>query len=95
MSGTHETEPGCRWKQCVFPSRGRPPATRWPWRAPARPNEPGGYLPVNQLPPDRDDAALDPATRAKLEAEMIAARDRQAAASAASTAAPSPNTGSK
>lgn len=62
--------------------------------ASARPNEQGSYLPVNALPPDRDDAAMDPATRAKLEAEMIAARDRQAAASAASTA-PSPTTPSK
>jgi hypothetical protein len=65
-----------------------------PGGAPARSNEQGAYLPVNALPPDRDDAAMDPATRAKLEAEMVAARDRQAAASAASTA-PSPATPSK
>jgi hypothetical protein len=57
---------------------------------PARPSEPAGYLPVNQLPPDRDDTEMDPATRARLEAELIAARDRQAAASAASTATPVP-----
>ena len=57
---------------------------------PARSSEPAGYLPVNQLPPDRDDTEMDPATRAKLEAELIAARDRQAAASAASTATPVP-----
>jgi hypothetical protein len=66
-----------------------------PASAPARSNEQGSYLPVNQLPPDRDDTELDPATRAKLEAELIAARDRQAAASAASTSGTSSNTGSK
>jgi PBP1b-binding outer membrane lipoprotein LpoB len=61
-----------------------------PASAPARPAEPAGYLPVNQLPPDRDDTEMDPATRAKLEADLIAARDRQAAASAASTTTPVP-----
>ena len=66
-----------------------------PTSAPARPSEPAGYLPVNQLPPDRDDTEMDPATRAKLEADLIAARERQAAASAASTATPAPNTASK
>lgn len=66
-----------------------------PAAAPARSAEPAGYLPVNQLPPDRDDTEMDPATRARLEAELIAARDRQAAASAASTAAPTPNTAAK
>ena len=66
-----------------------------PASAPARPSEPAGYLPVNQLPPDRDDTEMDPATRAKLEADLIAARERQAAASAASTAVPGPNTASK
>ena len=50
-----------------------------PADAPAAPKEPGAYLPVNDLPPDRDEAAMDPATRAKIEAELIAARDRQAA----------------
>ena len=44
------------------------------------PKEPGGYLPVNDLPPDRDDSTMDPAQRAKIQAELIAARDRQAAA---------------
>jgi hypothetical protein len=52
-----------------------------PADAPARPKEPGGFLPVNDLPPNRDEAAMDPATRAKIQAELTAARDRQAAAS--------------
>lgn len=56
------------------------PGIGTPADAPAPPKEPGSYLPVNDLPPDRDDTAMDPATRAKVEADLIAARDRQAAA---------------
>jgi hypothetical protein len=52
-----------------------------PADAPARPKDANGYLPVNDLPPDRDEAAMDPAARAKIQAELIAARERQAAAS--------------
>jgi hypothetical protein len=58
------------------------PLAGTPADAPARPKEPGSYLPVNDLPPDRDDSAMDPAQRAKIQAELIAARDRQAAATA-------------
>ncbi len=43
----------------------------------------GAYLPVNQLPPARDEAAMDPAERAKVQKELVAARDRQAIAVAA------------
>ena len=50
-----------------------------PSDAPARPKEAGGYLPVHDLPPDRDEAAIQPAEQKKIEAELIAARDRQAA----------------
>jgi hypothetical protein len=67
------------------------------------------FLPVHDLPPDRDDAVITPDQRAKIEAELAAARDRQAQASAAqgpaaqnsaahNTAAQStaaPNTGAK
>ena len=42
------------------------------------PKDPGGYLPVHDLPPDRDEPELAPAERAKIEAELAAARDRQA-----------------
>ena|ERR1700736_4516492 len=59
-----------------------------PADAPARPKEPGSYLPVNNLPPDRDEEAMDPATRAKIKAELAAARDRQAAAAAAANGNP-------
>ena len=56
------------------------PLAGTPADAPARPKEPGSYLPVNDLPPDRDDSTMDPAQRAKIQAELSAARDRQVAA---------------
>ena len=59
------------------------PIVGTPADAPARPKEPGSYLPVNNLPPDRDESAMDEATRQKLKAELKAARDKQAAAAAA------------
>ena len=49
----------------------------------ARPKEPARYLPVNELPPAREEAAMDPAERAKVQRELIAARERQASAVAA------------
>src|SRR5581483_7596387 len=48
-----------------------------------RGNETSAYLPVNALPPDRDEAAMDPAERAKVQKELVAARDHQATAAAA------------
>ena len=48
--------------------------------APAHPREPGAYLPVHDLPPDRDQAIIPPDQRAKIEAELAAARDRQSVA---------------
>jgi hypothetical protein len=50
----------------------------------AKPKDP--YLPVHDLPPDRDEAVIAPDQRAKIEAELAAARDRQAQASAAKNA---------
>jgi hypothetical protein len=63
------------------------PLVGTPADAPARPREAGGYLPVHDLPPDRDQAAMPAAEQAKIQAELAAARDRQAAAAAASNAA--------
>jgi hypothetical protein len=54
------------------------PLVGTPADAPARPKEAGVYLPVHDLPPDRDQAAMAPAERAKIEAELAAARDHQA-----------------
>ena len=63
------------------------PALGTPADAPARPKEAGSYLPVHDLPPDREEAAMKPAEQAKIEADLIAARDRQASAGAAKPAA--------
>jgi hypothetical protein len=54
-----------------------------PTDAPARTKDAGAYLPVEDLPPGRDEAAIAPAEQAKIKAELAAARDRQAAAAAA------------
>ena len=56
------------------------PLVGTPADAPARPKEAGAYLPVNDLPADRDEAAISPEERAKLLKELAAARDRQATA---------------
>jgi len=63
------------------------PLVGTPADAPARPKEAGSYLPVHDLPPDREEAAMNPAERAKIEAELVAARDRQASAAAAKDSA--------
>jgi hypothetical protein len=55
--------------------------------APERPKEAGAYLPVHDLPPDRAEPELPPAERAKIQAELVAARDRQASSAAAKDAA--------
>jgi hypothetical protein len=59
------------------------PLVGTPADAPAGPKEAGAYLPVEDLPPNRDEAAMAPADRAKLKAELLAARDRQASIAAA------------
>jgi len=51
-----------------------------PADAQAHAREPGSYLPVHDLPPERDQAVIPPDQRAKIEAELAAARDRQAVA---------------
>jgi hypothetical protein len=56
------------------------PAVGTPADAPGRPKEAGAYLPVHDLPPERVDAIIPAAERAKIEAELIAAREHQAAA---------------
>jgi hypothetical protein len=54
------------------------PIVGTPADAPARPKDANGFLPVNDLPPDRDAAAISPDERAKLLKELAATRDRQA-----------------
>jgi hypothetical protein len=54
------------------------PLVGTPADAPPRPKDTSGYLPVNELPPGREEAAMDPAERAKIQQELVAARERQA-----------------
>lgn len=55
------------------------PVVGAPAGLPARPAQPGEYLPVHDIPTARPkDATLGPADQAKLEADLIKARDRQA-----------------
>jgi hypothetical protein len=72
---------GCSISIADLPLVGTPAA------APERPKEAGAYLPVHDLPPDREEPELAPAERAKIQAELVAARDRQASAAAAKEAA--------
>jgi len=51
-------------------------------QAPASPKT-SAYLPVEDLPPEREKPAMTPDERSKLKKELIAARDRQAAAAKA------------
>jgi hypothetical protein len=63
------------------------PLVGTPADAPARSKEAGSYLPVHDLPPDRDEAAMAPAEQAKIQRELLAARDRQASTTAAKNSA--------
>ena len=56
------------------------PLVGTPADAPARSKDAGAYLPVHDLPPDREEAEMTPAEQAKIKAELLAARDRQASA---------------
>jgi hypothetical protein len=58
------------------------PLVGTPADAPARSKDAGNYLPVEDLPPNRDEAAIAPDEQAKIKAELLAARDRQAAVAA-------------
>jgi hypothetical protein len=69
------------------------PVVGTPSDAPERPKEPGAYLPVNDLPPGRDEQVLDPKERAKIQADLIAARDRQAIATPPQNGKPSQTQG--
>ena len=63
------------------------PLVGTPADAPARSKDAGAYLPVHDLPPDREEAPIAPAEQAKILSELAAARDRQASAPAAKDAA--------
>jgi hypothetical protein len=63
------------------------PLVGTPADAPGPAKEAAPYLPVEDLPPGRDQATIAPADRDKMKAELLAARDRQASATAAKDAA--------
>jgi hypothetical protein len=63
------------------------PIVGTPADAPARPKEASGYLPVHDLPPDREEAEMTPAEQAKALKELAAARDHQASVAAKNPAA--------
>jgi hypothetical protein len=63
------------------------PLVGTPADAPARPKDAGAYLPVHDLPPDREEAPIAPAEQAKILSELAAARDHQASAAAKNPAA--------
>jgi hypothetical protein len=63
------------------------PALGLPADAPERPKDAGGYLPVHDLPPERSEEAIKPAELAKIQADLTAARDRQAVAANPTTPA--------
>jgi len=56
------------------------PIVGTPASAPSRSSEAGGYLPVEDLPPDRDQAAIPLDEQTRIKKELLAARDRQASA---------------
>ena len=58
-----------------------------PSDAPPRPKEAGAYLPVHDIPPERAEEAMKPAEQQKVQAELKAARDRQAATTGAQSGA--------
>jgi outer membrane murein-binding lipoprotein Lpp len=65
---------GCSSPIADLPSLGAPADLS------AKPKDASTYLPVHDLPPQRDEAVIPPDQRAKIESELIAARDRQASA---------------
>lgn len=66
------------------------PVVGLPEGTPARPKDPGSFPAVHDMPAAREQSVLDPAEQAKIEGELAAARDRQAAAAAAANAADLP-----
>ncbi len=54
------------------------PLVGLPANTPARPANLGEYLPVHDVPAPRQETVLNQAEQARLEKELLAARDRQA-----------------
>ena len=64
------------------------PLVGLPANTPARPEIQPAYLPVGETPPPRSQAVLTPEEQDKIEKELAAARDRQAAIKAKSSNQP-------
>ncbi|MDR3468861.1 MAG: hypothetical protein P4M07_23265 [Xanthobacteraceae bacterium] len=69
---------GCLLGGCSIPVADLP-IVGLPAGAPTRPAEPGVYPAVHDMPAARTEPTLDPADQAKMETDLIHARDRQAA----------------
>ncbi|MFZ5734841.1 MAG: hypothetical protein ACOY4O_19075 [Pseudomonadota bacterium] len=61
-----------------------------PSNAPARPQTVGAYPAVHDVPAPREQAVLEPEERARIEKELIAARERQARAAGAADTSDAP-----
>lgn len=55
------------------------PVIGLPANTPPRPTTPGEYLPVHDVPEPRAEAVLTPEQQDKIEKDLVAARNRQAA----------------
>lgn len=64
------------------------PAVGLPADAPQRPKEAGAYLPVHDVPPERAETAMNPDEQKRIQAELMAARDRQASSGTPHTIPP-------
>ena len=82
------------WRLLEVDRRSADRSARRPMRR-RTPRSPIAYLPVHDLPPDREEAVIAPAERAKIEKELIDARDRQASAAAGQDRPPAPEPGRK
>lgn len=69
---------GCLMGGCSVPVADLP-IVGLPAGAPARPAEPGVYPAVHDMPAARTEPTLDPADQAKIETDLIHARNHQAA----------------
>lgn len=58
-----------------------------PANAPARPQTPGAYLPVHDIPPPRQEDPLSAADQTRIEKELAQARDKGKTTAAADAAA--------
>ena len=66
------------------------PVVGVPSDAPPRAKAAGTYLPVHDLPQGRDEAAMNLTEQKRIQSELIAARDRQAASTTPAEAKPAP-----